>query len=560
MKRIIKYMLPHWTDALAAILFAAVQTPLALILSRTLSRLIDAAVPSGDALLILKFVLALAGLLLLWLLCTLGTRFFSLRFSCGFGAHLRRSVFAQALASTGSLHEETEEDLSCLETGAAVALCSLPLLPILTAALLTAVFQLDSGCGAALSAFAILLWLLTFVSVRTSLPMKRHIRKMKASLEMQTRDAAAGAQTLRMFGCEEGELDAFELSNTELSRLQKRQSRLSALIDAGLLSLTLLALTATLAIGAARLSSGTLSIGDLAAILIDTAMLAASAVWFKRPAEEIIEAVACALRLSDLLGRRPAVLSPTDPVQPNPALSGSVKFEHVRMKYVSDGPEALSDLNFSVRSGEIIGVLGGMSAGKSTLAGLIERFYDASAGFVRIDGADVRLQELKSLRARVALVPQGLIELHGSLREALLEGVPDAPDSDLLEALKLAQAQDVLKRVGGLDGSVEALTSEQCRRIVIARALMCKSEILILDESFVGMDQSTEARLRMALRTLEHRPTVFILSRQAACVRFTDRIIVLEDGKMVGMDTHDALLNGCPIYREFLDAELHREV
>lgn len=560
MKRIIKYMLPHWTDALAAILFAAAQTPLMLILNRTLSRLIDAAVPSGDALLILKFVLALAGLLLLCLLCTLGTRFFSLRFSCGFGARLRRSVFAQALASPGALHAEAEEDLTRLETGAVAALSSLPFLPVLTAVLLAAVFQLDSGCGAALGAFTMLLWLLSFIVVRTCLPMKRRIRKMEASLEAQTKDTIAGAQTLRMFGCEEAELDAFELSNTELSRLQKRQSRLNALIDAGSLLLILFALTAALAIGAARLPSGTLSIGDLTVILIDTSILAASAVCFKRPAEEIVEVAACARRLSDLLGRRSAVISPANPVRPNPALSGSVEFEHVRMKYVSDGPEALSDLNFSVRSGEIIGVLGGMSAGKSTLAGLIERFYDANAGFVRIGGTDVRLQELKSLRARVALVPQGVIELHGSLREALLEGAPDLSDSDLLEALKLAQAQDVLKHAGGLDGSVETLTPEQRRRIAIARALMCKSEILILDESFVGMDQSTEARLRMTLRTLEHRPTVFILSRQAACVRFTDRIIVLEDGKMVGMDTHDALLNGCPIYREFLDAELHREV
>lgn len=560
MKRIMKYMLPHWINALTAILLAAAQTPLALYLNSTLAQLIDAAVPSGAALPILKHVLALAGLLLLCLLCAIGTRFFALRFSCGFGARLRRSIFAQALASPRALHMEAEEDISRLEAGAAAALSCLPFLPALTVALLIFVFKLDSGCGAVLSAFALLLWLLVFIAVRAHLPMSRRIRKMESALELQAKNIAAGTQTLRMFGCEKAEMDAFERSSAELSQLQKRRSRLNVLIDAISLLLTLLALTTILTIGAARLHSGALSIGLLTAMLAAAAMLAASVVWFKHPAEEIIEAAAGILRLSKLLGRRPAVLSPADPVQPNSMLSGTVEFEHVRMKYLPDGPEVLSDLNFSVHAGEIIGVLGGMSAGKSTLASLIQRFYDASAGFVRIDGADVRLQDLKSLRTRVSLIPQGTIELHGTLRESLLESAPDAEDSDLLEALKLVQAQDVLKSTGGLDGSVDVLTTEQCRRIAIAQALACKSEILILDESFVDMDRSTETRLRMTLRTLEHRPTVFILSRQAACMRFADRIIVLEDGKMVGMDTHEALLNGCPIYREFLDAELHREV
>ena len=249
------------------------------------------------------------------------------------------------------------------------------------------------------------------------------------------------------------------------------------------------------------------------------------------------------------------------PEKPVPAIVNdeAVRFDHVSLQYNNAGAESLTDIDFTALRGQTIGVIGGTGSGKSSVVGLIPRFYDATAGAVYVDGVDVREQDEATLRNKVGFVMQKAVLFHGTIRDNLRWGKPDATDEELNQAIAAAQADDVVKAKGGLDAMIEQngrnLSGGQRQRLTIARALVRRPEILVLDDSASALDQATDLNLRLAIRKLDYHPTVFIVSQRTASILAADQILVLDDGRMVGLGTHDALLASCPVYREIYESQ-----
>ncbi len=240
----------------------------------------------------------------------------------------------------------------------------------------------------------------------------------------------------------------------------------------------------------------------------------------------------------------------------------AVAFRHVSLTYPGAGSPALEDVDFEAMPGQTVGIIGGTGSGKSSVAGLIPRFYEATAGQVLVNGVDVRRWPLARLRGMIGVVPQKATLFKGSIRDNLLWGRPDATDAELTAAAGAAQAGDVLAVKGGLDGAVEQdgrnLSGGQKQRLTIARALVRRPQILILDDSASALDMATDARLRRAIAHLDYRPTVFVISQRTASIMEADLILVLDDGKVVGKGTHEGLLESCPVYREIYDSQFGR--
>ena len=275
----------------------------------------------------------------------------------------------------------------------------------------------------------------------------------------------------------------------------------------------------------------------------------------------ITKSLACAKRIQNVLG-----MPAGEPVKQDLPKGDSkyrVQFIHTGIRYSEGADASLTDVNLSVLPGEIVGIIGGTGSGKSTFVNLIPRFYEATEGQVLVDGMDVRAMEPEALRARIGIVPQKAVLFQGTIRENLQWGNENATDEEIMQAVLIAQAEDVVVSKGGLDAMIEQtgrnLSGGQRQRLTIARALVRKPDILILDDSSSALDFATDAALRKALREMDCRPTVFIVSQRTSSIQHADQIVVLDDGRAVGVGTHLDLLETCPVYREIYDSQFKKE-
>ena len=324
-----------------------------------------------------------------------------------------------------------------------------------------------------------------------------------------------------------------------------------------------LAVIALIWVGAIRVETGVITQGAVVALYNYMSQILVELIKMANLIINITKSVACGNRIS-------AVFDVTSSLQEGQKglLSGDssykVEFQNVSLRYRNAGGDSLTDINFFVRPGETIGIIGGTGSGKTSLVNLIPRFYDAKQGNVLVDGMDVRGYQLESLREKIGIVPQKAVLFQGTIRENMRWGKKDASDGEIWEALKVAQAKEVVEgKEGGLDFMLEPggrnLSGGQRQRLTIARALVRKPEILILDDSASALDFATDAALRKAIREIEHAPAVFIVSQRTSSIQFADQIIVLDDGKAVGIGTHDVLLRDCEIYREIYETQCKKE-
>ena len=425
-------------------------------------------------------------------------------------------------------------------------------------------FTIDARCALIFAVAIPVLAAIVFGIMLVTMPLYRKTQGQLDDVLLLTRENLGGVRVLRAFGREENEIEDFNESHGRLTRLQTVSGRISALMN----PLTYIAINFALVLliktGAVRVQAGVLTQGQVVALVNYMGQVLVELVKLANLIITVTKAAACGKRISAVLAIRPSLTSPAEAESPDPADRGRVDFDHVGLKYRGGAAESISDVHFSARRGQLIGVIGGTGSGKSTLVNLISRFYDATSGAVRVDGVDVRKQPLEELRGRIAVVPQKALLFKGSIRDNLLWGNPEADDEALMEAVRAAQAEDVLRAKGGLDGEIEQsgrnLSGGQRQRLTIARALVRRPEILILDDSASALDFATDARLRMAIRQLPYRPTVFIVSQRASSVRYADQILVMDDGRVVGTGVHEALLDSCPVYREIHDSQFRREV
>ena len=396
-----------------------------------------------------------------------------------------------------------------------------------------------------------------------TIPLYKKVQAKIDSLLGITRENLSGVRVIRAFRKENAEYERFVSTNGDLTRSQKFVGRISALMNPLTYVLINCGVIALIWVGALRVNSGTISQGQVVALYNYMSQILVELVKLAMLIITLTRAVACAKRVDGVLTTENSMTENGDKEQKHTVIGGDVEFDGVELTYPEAGAPSLSGVNFYAPSGSTVGVIGGTGSGKTSLVNLIPRFYDVTKGCVKVGGTDVQKLDAETLRKNIGIVPQRAALFKGTIRSNLLWGKEDATDEELWEALKTAQAEKVALDKGGLDAEVEQegrnFSGGQRQRLTVARALVRKPKILILDDSASALDLKTDAALREAISKLDYKPTVFIVSQRAAAVMNAQLIVVLDEGAVVGMGTHDELMKTCPAYEEIYSSQFKKE-
>jgi ABC-type multidrug transport system fused ATPase/permease subunit len=403
-----------------------------------------------------------------------------------------------------------------------------------------------------------LLSIVVFGIMMITMPMYKNVQAGLDKVLNSTRENLTGARVIRAFNKEKEEIAGFEEKNEKLADMQLFVGKISALTNPVTYIIINVATIVLLYTGAVRVNEGSITQGQVVALVNYMSQILIELVKLANLIITITKALACANRIENVLELQSSMEWEQTPEKVNTSDQDAdyvVEFEQVHLQYAGAGAESLSDMDFKVKRGQTVGIIGGTGSGKSSLVNLIPRFYDASKGTVKIDGRNVKTYSMEELRGKVGVVLQKAVLFHGTIRDNLRWGKEDATDAEIWEALEIAQAKEfVEQKEGKLDALVAQegrnLSGGQRQRLTIARALVGKPEILILDDSTSALDYATDAALRHAIRNMEGDMTVFIVSQRTASLQFADQIIVLDDGEVVGLGTHQELLESCNVYQE----------
>ena len=573
MKKVLSYLRDYRKESILGPLFKLLEACFELIVPFVIAAIIDKGIPGGDAGYILRMGAVLVLLGLIGLASSVTAQYFAAKAAVGLATKLRHAVFAhiQKLGfadldriGTSTLITRMTSDINQVQSGVNLGLRLFLRSPFIVFGSMIMAFTIDVRCALVFAVAIPVLAVIVFGIMLITMPLYKRTQAQLDGVLLLTRENLSGTRVLRAFGREDDEIAEFDRQHAGLTRLQSLSGRISALMNPLTYIAINLALIALLNTGAVRVNAGVLTQGQVVALVNYIGQILVELIKLANLIITVSKAAACANRVSAVLSVRPGMASPRDVETPEAADLGSVEFDHVSLRYAEGASDALTDIHFSARRGQMIGVIGGTGSGKSSLVNLIPRFYDATQGCVRVDGLDVRRYRLEELRGRIGVVPQKALLFKGSIRENLLWGNPNADDETILEAVRAAQAEDVLAAKGGLDGMLEQngrnLSGGQRQRLTIARALVRRPEILILDDSASALDFATDARLRMAIRKLPYHPTVFIVSQRSNSVRYADSIVVLDDGQVAGIGAHDELLRTCAVYREIYESQFRKEV
>ena len=553
-------------------LFKLLEASFELIVPLVVAGIIDRGIAAGDSGYVVRMVLLMALLGLVGLLAAVTAQFFAAKAAIGFSTRLRHALMAhiQTLSYTeldtlgaSTLITRMTSDVNQVQSGVNMCLRLLLRSPFVVFGAMVMAFTIDARCALIFAAVIAVLSVIVFTIMLVTIPRYRAVQGQLDSVTAATRETLNGVRVLRAFCKEDAEIERFDRRSQTLRRMQLAVGRISAAMN----PLTYVVINAAVIVlihsGAVRVNMGTLSQGEVIALYNYMSQILVELVKMANLIILLTKAWACGDRISAVLGVQSSQSSGLGTLEAAEQ-RGSVAFEDVSLRYKGAAAAALEHITFSARPGETIGVIGGTGSGKSSLVALIPRFYDATSGCVRVGGADVRSLKKDALRSAVAVVPQKAMLFQGTIRSNLLWGNENASDEELLDALRTAQALDVVNaKPGRLDEPVEQggrnFSGGQRQRLTIARALVKKPDILILDDSASALDYATDASLRRAIREMAHRPTTFIVSQRASSVRFADQIIVLDDGSVAGVGTHDALMETCPVYQEIYASQYGRE-
>ena len=572
MKKLLVYIRDFRLECVLAPLFKLLEASFELIVPLIMAAIIDRGIPSGDTGFIVRMCLWLVVLGGVGLLSSVTAQYFSAKAAIGFSAKLRHVLMAhiQTLSyteldtvGTSTLITRMNSDINQVQTGVNMCLRLLLRSPFVVFGAMVMAFTIDTKCALIFAGVIAVLCVIVFSIMLATIPMYRRVQGQLDSVTATTRENLTGVRVVRAFCKEDAERAKFEHKLQLLTRMQLTVGRISAMMNPATYVVINAAVIVLIHTGAVRVQMGALSQGQVVALYNYMSQILVELIKMANLIITLTKAAACGDRVAAVL----AIRSTQKDGEKAPVIDaprGSVVFDGVSMSYSGAGAESVSGVSFTAAPGATIGVIGGTGSGKSTLVNLIPRFYDVTSGRVLVDGMDVRDIRKDELRRRIGVVPQKAMLFKGTIRSNLLWGNADATEADLRDALKVAQALDVVSaKSQGLDEPVEQggrnFSGGQRQRLTIARALVRKPEILILDDSASALDYATDAHLRRAIRQMENPPTTFIVSQRAASVRFADQIIVLDDGRVAGMGTHDELLAACPVYQEIYASQFKKE-
>ncbi len=573
MKKLWKYMRDYRREGILAPLFKLLEASLELLVPLVMAQIIDTGIANGDRGFILSRCGILAALAAVGLVCSITAQYFAAKASVGFAAKLRSTLFKhiQSLSyskldtqGTGTLIARITGDINQVQSGMNLALRLLLRSPFVVFGAMIMAFTIDVKAALVFVVTIPLLSIVVFGIMLWSIPMYKKVQARLDKVLGITRENLSGVRVIRAFCKEDEERREFGERNAALTKLQLMVGRVSAAMNPATYIMINLGIAVLIYVGALRVDSGILTQGQVVALYNYMSQILVELVKLASLIITITKALACAGRVSAALDVE-SDMHGADTMPKEIDTDEEVRFENVEFGYATGGEPALSGISFSVKKGETMGIIGGTGSGKSSLVSLIPRFYDATGGHVYIKKNDVKDYPLGALREMVGMVPQKAVLFKGTIRENLRWGSADATEEEMERALSDAQALEIVKaKPEGLDSSVaqngKNLSGGQRQRLTIARALIKKPEILILDDSASALDYATDLALRRSLAALSYKPTVFIVSQRASSILHADKIAVLDEGKMVGLGTHDELMQTCPVYREIYYSQYEQEV
>ncbi len=585
MRKLLVYLKNYKKESVLAPLFKMLEASFELLVPLVVAAMIDVGITNQDKPYIVRMSLIMVALGVIGLVCSVTAQYFSAKAAVGFATKLRHGLFAhvQTLSfsevdeiGTSTLITRMTSDINQVQSGVNLVLRLFLRSPFIVFGAMVMAFTIDLKAAMIFVVTIPLLSLVVFGIMLVSIPLYKKVQERLDKVLGITRENLTGVRVIRAFHREEEEELHFGNSNRNLTAMQNFVGRITAFMNPVTYVIINGALIALLYTGALQVEAGILTQGEVVALVNYMSQILVELIKLANLIITVTKAVACGNRIQSVFEvqnsqqlEKFSIESESEAMGNHSALPTEgeapvVEFRHVSLTYQNAGDKSLQDITFTANHGETIGIIGGTGSGKTTLVHLIPRFYDATEGQIFIHGKNVKDYPISSLRKKVGIVLQKAVLFHGTIRENLLWGKEDASDEELREALTIAQALEVVEgKDEGLDENVSQggrnFSGGQRQRLTIARALVRKPEILILDDSASALDYATDARLRSAIRGMKERPVVFIVSQRTSSIRFADKIIVLEDGEAVGMGTHDELLETCQVYREIYESQYQKE-
>lgn len=568
MKNLLVYLKGYIAHSVLAPLFKLLEASFELIVPLVIASIIDDGIANGDTHFIINRSIVLVVLALVGMTAAITAQYFAAKAATGFGMKLRHSLYEkiQSLSfneldniGTSTLITRMTNDVNQVQNGVNLVLRLFLRSPFIVIGAMVMAFTIDVKCAVIFAAAIILLSIVVFGIMHYTIPKYRDVQKKLDNVTLITRENLTGARVIRAFTNEENEVAEFKKRNTLLSSLQKGVGRISALLNPVTYVIINVAIIVLVYTGGVRVDVGDLTQGQVVALYNYMSQILVELIKLANLIVTVTKAFASADRINSVMEQK-NTLERND----NKAKSNAyVEFDNVSLTYSNASAESLTNISFKANRGDVIGIIGGTGSGKSSLVSLIPHFYNATRGTVFVDGKDVKAVEENILREKIGYVQQKAVLFKGTVRDNMKWGKKDAADEEIVEALKIAQVYDVIQEKGGLDFEIEQngsnLSGGQKQRLSVARAIVRKPDILILDDSSSALDFATESRLREEIYNLSYNPTVFIVSQRASSVMSADTIIVLDDGECVGLGCHNELLENCEVYKEIYTSQFGKE-
>lgn len=571
MSKLLKYLKKYKIESILAPFFKLIEVAFELTVPLIVSTIIDVGIENGDKVYIIKRCLLLGLLGILGLCSTLVAQYFSAKASVGFASDIRHALFQHIgklsysqLDSLGAptLITRLTGDINQVQTGTNLTLRLVLRSPFVVFGAVIMAFTVDAKSSLVFVVAVPALAAVVFAIMLVCIPMYRKVQQKLDGLLSKTRENLLGTRVVRAFCKEEEEIADFDAKNSALTEMQTAVGRISAFMNPATFVLINLAIIALIYVGAIRVDSGAISRGAVVALYNYMSQILVELIKLANLIISVTKAIACGNRIQSVLDIEPGTV-PGTVTDGNENSEYSVEFDKACLSY-NGSEESLHNIDLKIPRGSSIGVIGSTGSGKTSLVNLIPRFYDVTGGCVLVDGVDVRDYDTKALRSKIGVVSQKKALFAGTVRDNIRFGKQDATDEEIWQALETAQAKQMIEdKSGQLDFVLEQegknLSGGQRQRMTIARALVRKPEVLILDDAASALDYATGAALNKALRSTDFAPTVITVSQRVAAIRNADTIVVLDEGEIVGMGTNDELLRSCEVYKEIFDSQLEKE-
>ena len=573
MKKLASYLKRYTKESILAPLFKLLEVVFDLMVPLVVARMINIGVAGNDRGYMVRCFLLLILMALLGLAASITAQFFAAKASTGFAADLRQAVFDHiqgfSFTELDTLGADTmitrlTDDINQVQTGVNMGLRLLLRSPFVVFGAMIMAFTIDVSCAWVFAVVIPVLFVAVFAIMLSSIPLYRKAQSALDRVTCLTRENLTGVRVIRAFCREDHSVREFDESSQALTKLNEFVGKISALLNP--LTYVLINLAAVVLIdrAALRVNIGSIAQGDVVALNNYMLQITVELIKLASLIITLTKSMACAGRVAGVLEQPTSMTYPEKNAQPRENADEAVRFDRVNFTYRNAGAPSLTDISFRAEKGQTVGIIGGTGSGKSTLISLIPRFYDAASGTVCLDGCNVKEYTQQALCRKVAVVQQRSVLFQGTIRDNLRLGNENASDEELWQALEVAQAREIVEgKEGQLDFRLEQggrnLSGGQKQRLSIARALVKKPEILILDDSSSALDFATDAALRSAIHGLGGGVTTFLVSQRIACIRQADQILVLDNGSLAGVGTHEELLERCGLYQEIFDSQFPGE-